>query len=272
MRFHRSRRVRYRNNPLVQVVAQVRFSPVLKLLNESPAAFQEAVIEEFPMLQMTETLAVSFSPIVGGPSEHSRTVSAYLFSTADGRYSVEVKAESLTLTTTQYEGWEEFWGRYERVFSAFVALYPVTQISRIGLRYVDIIDRESNGLADIPWRELICPELLGPMSDQQITSQDVIAAQALYVLALDDGAALSLRGGFGLKQDNLALGALNSPRQVFVIDSDFHAPREGHELAISSDIAGLRSRFGDFNVNAGGLFEWAAKEKLRAVLGPELVT
>lgn len=271
MRFHRTRRVRYRNNPLEQVVAQVRFSPVLKLLDESPSAFQEAVIAEFPVVQMTETLAVSFSPISGGQSEHSRRVSAYLFSTTDGRYAVEVKAESLTLTTTHYEGWEEFWGRYERVFSVFAALYPVSQINRIGLRYVDIIDREANGLADVPWPELICPELLGPMSDKQIPAQDVLAAQALYVLALDDGAAVSLRGGFGLRQDNQAPGILNYPRQVFVIDSDFHAPREGHELALSSDIAGLRSRFSDFNVNAGGLFEWAAKERLRSVLGPEIV-
>lgn len=271
MRFTRNRRVRYRNNPLEQVVAQVRFSAVLKLLNEPPSAFQEAMLTDYPGVQVIKTEGISFSMMAGSTPQHSTEVSAYLFSTADGRYTAEVKAESLTLTTTRYEGWEAFWPRFQRLLETFFGLYPVGQINRIGLRYVDVMDREANGLAGVAWADLICSELLGPLSSGHIPADVVGAAQTFYLLSLDDGAALSLRAGLGIKQDNPAETGLNSPRQVFVIDSDFHAPREGYDFHLSSAIDGLRSRFCDFNVQAGGLFEWAASERLKSVLGPEPV-
>lgn len=269
MRFHRQRRVRYRNNPLEQVVVQVRFGAVLRLLAEPPSAFQESVLADFPAVQVIKTQGITFSMLPGSTPQHTAEVSAYLFSTADGHYTAEIKAESLTLTNTHYEGWEVFWGRFERLLKIFLELYPVGQISRIGLRYVDVVDRELNGLAGIPWSELICSELLGPLSGTHIPPDDVGSAQTFYLLSLDEGAALALRGGLGVKQDSAAENGLNSPRQVFVIDSDFHAPREGYELQLSPNIDGLRSRFFDFNVQAGGLFEWVAKEKLKAVLGPD---
>lgn len=252
-------------------MAQVRFSPVLKLMTEPPTAFQEAVLADFPALQVVETQGISFSLMSGSTAQHSKGVSAYLFSTADGRYTVEVKAESLTLTTTRYERWELFWTRFETVLETFLRLYPVGQIGRVGLRYVDVIDREANGLAGVPWSELICPELLGPLSSGRVPAADVGAAQTFYSLNLDDGAALSLRGGLGMKQDSDPESGLNSPRQVFVVDSDFHAPRDGYDLKLSHDLAGIRSRFRDFNEQAGGLFEWAATPRFRDVLGPEPV-
>lgn len=271
MRFHRTRRVRYRNNPLEQVVAQVRFAPVLKLMNEPPTAFQQAVLTDFPALQVVETQGISLQLMPGSTAQHTRGPSAYLFSTADGGHTLEVKAESLTLTTTRYERWELFWKRFESAIETFQGLYPIGQIGRIGLRYVDVIDREANGLAGVPWADLICPELLGPLSSSQVPACDVGAAQTFYSLNLDGGAALSLRGGLGIKQDSDPGSGLNSPRQVFVVDSDFHAPRDGYDLKLRHDLAGIRSLFRDFNEQAGGLFEWAATQRFRDVLGPEPV-
>ena len=41
-------RVTYRNNPLVQVICQLRFPPILKIDAEVPADFQESIRKDFP--------------------------------------------------------------------------------------------------------------------------------------------------------------------------------------------------------------------------------
>ena len=43
-------RVIYQRNPLIEVICQVRFPPVLRIDVEPPAAFQEAIRDEFEVL------------------------------------------------------------------------------------------------------------------------------------------------------------------------------------------------------------------------------
>ena len=270
MRFERTRRVRYLKNPLEQVVAQVRFPPILKLRAEPPAELQTRW-KDYPQAHVMQVEGVTVQ-LVPEPQMPQRmpAETAYVFGTADGRYSVEVKPESLTLSTARYESWELFWQRFEQLLRDVLSLYPVGQILRIGLRYVDVIDRETAELDGVPWRELICPELLGPLCSDRVQPASVRAAQTFYELQLDGGSALNLRGGLGTKVVADAAG-VNSQRSVFVIDSDFYFPGAIDAVGLEPDLDAIRACFRDFNVQAGGLFEWAATPRLRDALHPEPV-
>src|SRR5579883_3208137 len=49
--FPLSPRVIYANAPLVQVIAQVRFPPILKIEGQPPAEFQDRIRRIFPLLE-----------------------------------------------------------------------------------------------------------------------------------------------------------------------------------------------------------------------------
>ena len=59
MRLKQWDRVRYTKNPLVEVVAQVRFPRILEIDDQLPSDFQRALRQDYPLLEVQEeTLAV----------------------------------------------------------------------------------------------------------------------------------------------------------------------------------------------------------------------
>jgi uncharacterized protein (TIGR04255 family) len=51
MPFPEIERIVYRNNPLTEVVCQLRFPPILSIESELPVKFQDAIREMYPSFQ-----------------------------------------------------------------------------------------------------------------------------------------------------------------------------------------------------------------------------
>ena len=160
--FPASPRVIYRNNPLKQVICQLRFPPLLRIESAVPADFQEAIRRTFPLLHESRT--VDLPP--GVPTELAEVVGkalsqqvSYNFVTEDGAWSVSLTRDFVALSAAKYERWEQFIERLRPPVEALVRLYDPAFFSRVGLRYQNVLAPAHLGLGDATWAERSMPEL-----------------------------------------------------------------------------------------------------------------
>jgi uncharacterized protein (TIGR04255 family) len=137
-------------SPLVRVVAQARFSNVLKIdSKDAMAAFQDEVGSAYPVLEQgaAPQFQVEFGP-GGAPNVRPVTSPLWRFSDAERGWLLSLASEAVTLETQHYEGrtdflrrWREALDLVERVFAPRLAL-------RLGIRYVNRIHEEA--LVELP--------------------------------------------------------------------------------------------------------------------------
>jgi uncharacterized protein (TIGR04255 family) len=250
MPFPESPRVIYSNNPLVEVLCQLRFDQILRLETEVPAQFQDLIRRDYPKLKKRHELQLS----VGGESAKSSTTIIYDFISPDEDWRIALSSTFITLATTDYIRWEDFKNRLLKVFDAFTRVYDVDSFTRIGLRYKDIIDRSKLGLQDVDWSGLLMPHI-ACMYDEPIVQEYLQDTQTIstFQLRVDDSRA-RLRHGLGQNTE--------TEDEVFIIDSDFF--RESPTL--SNDVF----RFLDeYNRRARRLFRWCITEKLHEAMEPQ---
>jgi uncharacterized protein (TIGR04255 family) len=156
-------KVRYGQNPLESVVAEVRFPPQLRIETELPAKFQDALEGEFPLFK-------EVNPINLGPPELAKlmqsanifpTAKTFTFSTADNEWSLALNRESLSLICRKYTRWDEFRKRWEKPVDALLKTYDPQFFVRLGLRYRDVISRQRLGLEGVPWHDLLSRGIVG---------------------------------------------------------------------------------------------------------------
>jgi uncharacterized protein (TIGR04255 family) len=62
MTFPETPRVIYAQNPLVEVICQLKFPPILRIETELPAIFQESIRKEYPLSQTAEAQQIPLPP------------------------------------------------------------------------------------------------------------------------------------------------------------------------------------------------------------------
>ncbi|MGA7194581.1 MAG: TIGR04255 family protein, partial [Anaerolineales bacterium] len=195
MPFPPAHRVIYKKNPLVEVICQFRFPPILSIETEVPAKLQEAIRNMYPLF--TENAEILFTiPNVSNnvdaavaqklefpPSSINRK--NYEFRSADENWKINLTRDFLALSTTHYHRWEEFSAQLDQAFHAFIEIYSPAYFSRIGLRYRDIINRSVLSLEGANWSDLLKPYVLGILNDPAITA-NVIATTNITEIRLSD--------------------------------------------------------------------------------------
>ena len=269
MPFPESARVLYRNNPLVEVISQVRFPPILRIEADPPADFQDAIRASFPVL--TETSGVSTT--LGVPQELTGQVPAeviqqlaafrlnvqpssrtFAFKSEDETWSMALSRDSLSLTATKYERWEEFRDRLLVGLRALIDLYRPAYFSRVGLRYRDVICRSELGLAGVPWSDLLATHIAGELAAEAIADDVVVAARQLGARLPDVGGQLLLRHGLTLQEGANEL--------CFLIDADFYTTDR-------TEVADVEHALEGFHGQAGRLFRWCIQPRLDQALDPQ---
>src|SRR5690348_12641598 len=122
MPFPETARVVYANNPLEEVIAQVRFPPILRIDDPAtpPASFQEAIRQSFQVLDESSGLESAFSLptelAAQVPAEIVQQLSAFrlalpqaartfTFRSQDGDWAMVLSRDSLSLTSKAYRHW-----------------------------------------------------------------------------------------------------------------------------------------------------------------------
>ncbi|WP_437957325.1 TIGR04255 family protein [Sorangium sp. So ce119] len=253
MPFPESKRVLYGKNPLEEVVCQLRFPPILRIVAEPPAAFQDSVRVTFPLYRR-----VVAQPPLGLqlPPEIMQAISAgggvtHEFSSADQSWTLSLAQDFIALTTKAYRQWSDFKEKLRTPLSALRDVYAPAFFSRVGLRYRDRIDREAFGLVGVEWRELLTSEALGELADASIGPNVEHVLRELIVRLTEESGRVRIV--HGLDHDGV--------KPTYIIDSDFFSEKQTETGVVDNVLD-------EFNRRAGHLFRWYITQHLHSAMEP----
>ena len=262
MPFPETERVVYSKNPLRVVICQLRFPTILRIGNEEPAAFQEKVRRQFPLYQeaddeaeqqLPEELAKIIPPELLGLRHHAR----FQFMTQDSGWIISLTREFVALETSQYTCWEEFRDYVELLLNVLIEIYEPAYLSRIGLRYQNLIDRKALRLEAAPWRDLLADFVLGPLARDE-TMNSVLEHKNLFLMQLN-AEKDRVRIEHGLFIDE----AVDASHQMYLLDNDFYTAQERE-----SNVENVLDKLDEFNAQNRRLFKWCIKARLHRAMDP----
>ena len=261
MPFPSSPRVLYEKNPLDRVICQLRFPAILKIDAELPAQFQERIREEFPnftegselRIQLPSEIRDRIPPEILGQMVGSSTGKNYEFSSQEGEWKVNLTRSHIALDCRRYTRWEKFKEKLMIPFAALTNVYSPRFMTRIGLRYIDIIKRSNLGLEGVAWRELLQPYVAGLLSSSDI-EDEVKGFENVWDLALPDGISRA-------RIIARLVSAKEGGELCFMLDSDF-------SVSGQTSIEEATNKLDFFNVQASRLIQWAITGRLKEAMRP----
>lgn len=265
MVFSESPRVVFKNNPLRDVICQLRFPTILSIGARDPAEFQDRIRDAYPIYERVEgaELPKEMADLLrdikfAGPD----TGVAHNFRSEDGKRLVGLKKDFISVSDAEYTTWGQFKQAIDEAKAALESTYRPAFYARTGLRYLDDIDRKKLGIDGKPWSELIAPEFLGHLGVEGVRERVLQTRNETLIRVDAEGTPpvkcfVTLRHGLLNREDA-------RERQIYRIDADFFTDEHLKGDAISEVL-------GYFNRLAGQLFRSAITNDLREALLPEPV-
>ena len=239
-----------RRTPLTTVVCQVRYPKILGLSEADVRPFQRRLGDDYPDFVPGEVQEFLIGPGVIRQSQGQERV--YQFRTLDGTWAVSLAAESLSLETSRYQGFDDFVGRWRRVLGAAVEQFEIRRQDRLGFRFINEIEMPAEGPLE-RMRQMIRAELITPLGAHQMT-QDII--QSLQELRLRQPTGYcTLRHGYVVKPDG---------KHVYLVDLDFYDDTK-RDLIIDENAQALAA----FDDGLDELFKWSVTEEAYQSFEPE---
>jgi uncharacterized protein (TIGR04255 family) len=263
MLFPTSPRVIYGKNPLIGVTCQFTFPAILRIGPEVPAAFQERVRQQYPVFEETRgmNLKIRLPPqIANAPNPPIRLGNAsYQFiddnSPNGAVWTVGLNQESLSLSTSKYERWEDFKDHLIQPLQAFVDIYAPAFFTRIGLRYQDVICRSHLGIEHMSWKELLNTHIAGMFLAVE-DEGDIEHKHAQAVVKLDDYRKVLIQHGSITEKESL--------EQCYLIDNDIYTENR-------TEAPNVQNVLDSLNEASGRIFRWCITDPLHQALDPHPV-
>lgn len=151
--------------PLCYALAQVRFNPVPGMA-EYVARLQDALRREgWPEFARQRSQSFEVKQIEGQePEVHSFERERWVFSNGEASEGFILQPDSLVFHTTEYRGFEEMLGSMLRGVERLHEVVELQFGSRVGLRYLNVIDPASMNGSRL--EELVPEQLLGLAGSQ----------------------------------------------------------------------------------------------------------
>jgi len=262
MPFPTAERVVYKNQPLADVICQIRFPSILKIDSQEPSEFQERIRGDYPEYSKNtaiDDLTVEHTPessevILNDLINQSKKVN-HVFLSKDNNYQISLSKNSLSVSTKRYRRWEEFYSHAEIALEAFSESYKPAYTTRIGLRYVDIIDRELLGIKNIPWKDLLSEAVLGMLCSE--IEEEVTQMENVSEIRLAGPSA------FVRIISSLVIHREKKHRAV-KLDSDFFYNSR-------SEFSEIDSRLNFLHKSSTNQIQWIIKKQLSEALTPEAI-
>jgi uncharacterized protein (TIGR04255 family) len=246
------------------VICQIKFLPILRIVSEIPAEFQEKIRNEYPnykeifdaIIKIPEELRGQipidvFQNMVSGPEKKK-----YEFSSENKGWVVSLTSHFISLDTKNYHRWEEFKDQLLPPVEALIELYSPTYFTRIGLRYRNVIQKSVLGLEDRKWSDLLKPHIAGVLFDDEI-SGSVKNTMSQTDIGLDDGlSTVSIQHQYVIHKETDEIG--------FLIDSDFYC----EEKTKTDEVINKLDYFHEMSTR---LFRWAITDLLHEALEPRVI-
>ena len=260
MLFSDYQRYQYARSPLMEVICQLRFPPILTINTKEPAEFQEAVRHDFPRYavrqeQLPPKLVGAGTP--GAKLEPHGTVANHSFLSADGFWKLNLTKDFIALSTLHYTRWEDFALRLDKPLAQFIQVYEPAFFQRVGLRYVNAVSKSRLGLTDLLWDDLIRSPYLGILGEPDVDEAKVNRASVDTEITLEGGIRLKIHAGPGLLN-----GGKRDPEPKFILDGDLSLSGNTPADKVPAILDGLHHY-------AERFFHGAITPELHEALGPQ---
>ncbi len=211
----------YTRAPVHEVICQLRFPTILMINTTDPADFQEAIRDEFPQYRNTPDRGKP--TITGTPPnvklETPPPVANHNFLSADGVWKLNLTRDFIALSTLRYEDWQSFAARLDKPLAKFIELYRPAFFQRVGLRYINFVNREALGLDGTPWSELIARPYAGPLAEEDVTETNLLNYAVDFSCKVDSSSQLKVHAGPGrMKMNRDGKEILSEPRYILDFD------------------------------------------------------
>jgi uncharacterized protein (TIGR04255 family) len=188
----------FRKAPLVTVLSQIRFEPVLSLMSEvGIAGFQEGLRHVYPHLRCEQSGQIEIGGESSGINRIGIKQAAPIWRMTDDQNSwrVSLAVDFVAVEAPRYRDFDEFLNRLMLVLDVLDRTVNVGDSTRIGLRKINLLDPPA--ISSRGWLEFLRPELLA-IAGAPIPG---LLAQSMSELLLQDGLAqLLVRYGFISKE------------------------------------------------------------------------
>ena len=182
--------------PLVCVIAQARFPPILAIRDpDKVAVFQEALRETYPNLSQEQVHNIE---LAGGQTPNVRHDLIWRLADREkaAGWRVSLGVDFVALETSSYSSRDDFLSRLGTVVFAVEQAFKPASASRLGLRYIDrLTDQAVDRVSDLVRSEVLgiarSPENPDPalreaiihmMTEAQFLAQDGARAQGRWGL------------------------------------------------------------------------------------------
>ena len=236
--------------PLVRVIAQVRFPPVLSVEKRSfVAPFQEAIRAQYPVLRTEQTQGLLVGPQSASPVSPQII---WRFADVEGNWRVSLAPDFVAIETTTYKSRQDFCERFEAVVQALAEHVSPRVVDRIGIRYIDRIT--GGAVKDIS--KLVRPEILGIVTTAAVQHARHTLSESLFTVP-EPEAQLLARWGLlpkGGTVDPAAIEPLAEPSWILDLDMFRSEPRTFDPDEIVADTRSYAERIYTF-------FRWAVTDE-----------
>lgn len=145
---------RLHNAPVVYVLAQIRFSAVLKMAEYVPA-IQEELRPNYPRYENQQIATIEIgSP---GASATPTIANRWVFKDKDQQFGFILEQSAMVFHTSNYVDFPDFRDRLLEGVTIVQKIVNIPLIERVGLRYIDLITPADDEAID----RYVKPELLG---------------------------------------------------------------------------------------------------------------
>jgi uncharacterized protein (TIGR04255 family) len=262
MNFPEFERVIYKHNPLIEVVCQLRFPPILKISHQEPVEFQDEIRFQYPLFEATRAqVPAEISKIVQQLNLPLPSDVTYSFKSEDQRWNLSISKDFIALATSNYERYEQFKQRFEDALKVFERVYKPSFYTRVGFRYQDLIVRSKLGIEDKSWPELIAKHIASELYDPEFSSS--IQALIKNLILKTENGQINFNHGLvtvkELQEDS------DEIEIAYLFDADFYTEQkiEGNE--------NVWNVLNQFNQSAGRLFRWSITDTLNNAMQPHPV-
>lgn len=142
-------------SPLILVLTQVRFSPVLSIAKQIEDIQTKLRKAGLPLFEREQIQEVTLTQL-GSPPEIS-VKQRWIFTDIAKKNSLILTDSFVALETTEYDHFPVFFDRFKTFLNIVGESLELDAVERIGLRYIDLIKPIGGKSA----RQLIRPELCG---------------------------------------------------------------------------------------------------------------
>lgn len=239
-----------RNRSILKtVVCQLRYSDILAITADTPAAFQNKVRRSFPKFDRQNSFVVA---LVDGKPAPQPAGTFWRFATDDEAYILSLADGAIGLEARKYTNFQDFEPHLNLAIEALNEVYEPKEFTRVGLRYINEIVRIKPHSGELDWSEWVNPDLMTSVVVKRQMG-DALSA-AVNVLVIDEhNARTTFRYG-------LAKGlAGDKPAEALTLDFDRYTDKPVNIPAVG-DL--LRS----YNISLFNLFRWSIGRNLLAYL------